>query len=300
MKVVECSNLCKSYKTQNAINKLSFEIHENRITGLIGRNGAGKTTLLKLIAGFLKPTEGRVAVFAQNPFDNLSVSSNMIFIDDNMLFPTSLSLAEILEAVGSFYKNWDHELAKRLLDYFSLNPRQSHNRLSKGTRSTFNAVVGLAAHCPLTIFDEPTTGMDSAVRKDFYRALIKDYINYPRTIILSSHLLSEIEDLLEDVLLLKDGTKCLHLPMLELQEYSIGIRGISDMIDKYIDETQVLYRENFAKNSAYVVIRNNLLESKLQQLKAAGLEISGVSAEDLCVYLTARTKGGIEDAFTRS
>ena len=127
----------------------------------------------------------------------------MIFIDDNMALPSALSLIEILECAGRFYKNWDMRLAIKMFDYFSLNPNQGHASLSKGMKSTFNMIIGISAHCPLTIFDEPTTGMDSAVRKDFYKALLKDYVEIPRTIIISSHHLNEIEDIIEDVLLIK-------------------------------------------------------------------------------------------------
>ena len=102
MKVIQCDNISKAYKSFNAVNKLSFSIEENTITGLIGRNGAGKTTLLKLLSGFLKPTDGEIKVFNENPFNNLNVSSNTIFIDENMTFSKQLTLDEILSAAKVF------------------------------------------------------------------------------------------------------------------------------------------------------------------------------------------------------
>ena len=154
-----------------------------------------------MIAGFFRETSGEIEVFSETPFNNLNVSANTIYMDDQMTFPASLNLAELLEEAERFYRNWNAELADGLLDYFSLNPKQLHNKLSKGMKSTFQMIFGLSERCALTIFDEPTSGMDAGVRKDFYRALLKDYIAYPRTIILSSHHLNEIEDLMEDVLL---------------------------------------------------------------------------------------------------
>ena len=145
-----------------------------------------------------------------------------------MALPATLNLSETLDAARRFYPNWDHRLALRLFDYFSLNPRQLHKNLSKGMKSTFNMIVGLSARCALTIFDEPTVGMDAAVRKDFYRALLQDYLQHPRTIIFSSHLLKEIEDILEEVLLLREGQKRLHLPADQLREYAVGLRGEED------------------------------------------------------------------------
>src|SRR5690625_885506 len=209
MNIIECNQLTKSYGQLKALDHLSITIQENKITGLIGRNGAGKTTLLKTLAGYWRETSGEVKVFSEKPFDNLNVSANAIFIDDQIKFPESLTLMEILKQGENFYERWDMGFAKRLFKYFSFDEKQVHNNLSKGKISTFNVIFGLASRCALTMFDEPTTGMDAAVRKDFYRALLKDYLANPRTIIISSHHLDEIEDLLEDVLLIDQGNKYL-------------------------------------------------------------------------------------------
>ncbi|WP_291636330.1 ATP-binding cassette domain-containing protein [Clostridium sp.] len=167
MKIIQCTNVTKAYKKNNALNNLSFSIEENTITGLIGRNGAGKTTLLKLLSGFLKTTDGEIKVFNENPFNNLNVSCNIIFIDENMSFSKQLTLDEILTATNSFYPNFDEIMSRKLLEYFSLDQNRKHSELSKGMTSTFNMILGIVSHCALTIMDEPTTGMDAAVRKEF-------------------------------------------------------------------------------------------------------------------------------------
>ncbi|WHY86906.1 ABC transporter ATP-binding protein [Neobacillus novalis] len=299
MTVIECRGLTKVYGGAKALNNLSCNIEENKITGLIGRNGAGKTTLLKIIAGFLKETSGELTVFSENPFNNLLVSANVIFIHDQMNLPTSLNLKEILETAASFYENWDHDLANRLLEYFSLNPLQHHNGLSKGMKSTFNVIFGLAARVPLTLFDEPTSGMDAAVRKDFYRALLKDYLAHPRTIIISSHHLNEIEDLLEDILLMKDGKELLHLPIADLKEWGIGLQGKTAIVDEWTQNKELIYTKSVGFDQSYVVVRNDFSESEWQKARIAGLELTPVTSSDLCVYLTSKTKGGIDDVFNK-
>lgn len=300
MSVIQCKELSKLYGKIKAIDHLSFELEENKITGLIGRNGSGKTTLLKMIAGFIRPTGGELKVFLKEPFNSLDVSANTIFIDDTMAFPDSFTLSHILTEVAPFYANWNSKLASSLFEYHSFNPKQTHSNLSKGSKSTFNSILGIASRCSLTILDEPTTGMDSAVRKDFYRALLKDYLEYPRTIILSSHLLSELEELLEDIILINDGTKRLHLPILELKELAVGIRGNASTVLSFIEGKEVIYQEEFAKGSLYVVIRRALIQQQFVQIRQSGVEVLPVSTDDLCVYLTAKTKGGIDDVFTRS
>lgn len=299
MSVVECRNLTKSYGKLSAIDDLTFDIEENKITGLIGRNGAGKTTLLKLIAGYLRPTSGELKVFAHNPFNSLEVSAHTMFIDDNMSFPNTFTLVDILVEVAPFYPNWDSRLAQGLFDYFSLNPKQRHGRLSKGSKSTFNAIIGIAARCPLTLFDEPTTGMDSAVRKDFYRALLKDYIEHPRTVILSSHLLGELEEILEDILLLDQGTKRLQLPLIEMKEFAIGLRGNAQAVLQFIEGREIIYQEEFAPSSLYVVVKKDLAPGAYDRARQNGIESVPVFVNDLCIYLTGKSKGGIDDVFKR-
>ena len=300
MTVIECRELTKRYGRKNVLNKFSFSIEENTITGLIGRNGSGKTTLLKIIAGFIKETTGEIHVFSEKPFNNLNVSVNSIFIDDQMGFPSAIPLGELLKVAEDFYPNWNKSLANRLFDYFSFDPKYYHNRLSKGKTSTFNMIIGLASRCPLTIFDEPTTGMDAAVRKDFYRVLLKDYMDFPRTIILSSHHLEEIEDLLEDVLLIKDGKKHLHIPITELKEWAIGIKGNKEVVLNWTKEKEILFENHIGTNAMYAVVKNDFSESELHQVQLDGLEILPVRSSDLCIYLTSETKGGIDDVFNKS
>lgn len=299
MNVITCNELTKIYGKNKALNDLSLQIEGNKITGLIGRNGAGKTTLLKIISGLLKQTSGEIDVFAEHPFNSLKVSANHIFVDDEMHFPIALNLKEILEVTGRFYHNWDEDLANRLFNYFSFQPKQYHQDLSKGMKSTFNMIVGLAARCPLTLFDEPTTGMDAAVRKDFYRAVLKDYMAFPRTIILSSHLLEEIESILEDIILIKEGKTLLHFPIAELKEYAIGFTGKAALIAEWTKDKEIFHKKDMFSDSSYVVVKKDFSELQLQQASRAGIEMTSVSSDDLCIYLTGNKQGGIDDVFDR-
>lgn len=299
MKVVECIGLTKAYLKKKALNGITLSLEENKITGLIGRNGAGKTTLLKLMAGFVKETSGEIKVFGERPYNSLHVSANSIFVDDQMGFPPSLQLGELLAEAARFYPNFDSGLAKGLFNYFGFEQDGYHNRLSKGKTSIFNSIIGLASRCPLTIFDEPTTGMDESARKDFYRALLKDYIAHPRTIILSSHHIDEIEDLLEDVLLLKEGRKLLHLPIMELKEWAVGIKGPREKVLAAAEGHEILHEQSAGADTLYAAVRDDsgVLQGRAQD---AGLEATSVKVSDLFVYLTSESKGGIDDVFSKN
>ncbi|WP_462410691.1 ABC transporter ATP-binding protein [Neobacillus sp. Marseille-QA0830] len=297
MNVIECTGLTKTYGGIRALDNFSCRIEENKITGLIGRNGAGKTTLLKIIAGYLRQTSGEIKVFSLTPFNNLTVSANVMFVHDQLNLPTALTLEEILTVAGSFYPNWDRELAARLFAYFSFHPLQYYQGLSKGMKSTFNMILGLSARCSLTLFDEPTTGMDAAVRKDFYRALLKDYMDHPRTIILSSHYLDEIEDLLEDLLVVKAGKQLLHSPIADLQDWAAAVQGKDSLVKEWAGDKQILFSKSIGDDRMYTVVRNDFSGKERQRAREAGLDLMPVSTSDLCVYLTGNSKGGIDDVF---
>lgn len=160
-------------------------------------------------------------------------------------------------------------------------------------------IIGLAARCPLTIFDEPTSGMDAATRKDFYRALLKEYIAHPRTIILSSHLLDEVDDLLEDILLIKAGEKYLHMGIEELKEFAIGVRGKTEKVIGWMGEIEPIHVQDMGAGMTYAVTKNDRPQTELDEARALGLELTAVSAEDTCSYLTSQSKGGIDDVFSR-
>lgn len=291
MTVIDCQDLRKKYKRMAALDGITFQLKNQKITGLIGRNGAGKTTLLKILAGFIRKSSGDVEVFSNNPFNNLRVSANSILVDDQMSFPDSLTLADILEVAPDFYKRWDTELANNLFKYFRLNPKQLHSRLSKGNKATFNMIFGLATRCELTMFDEPTNGMDEAVRSDFYRALLKDYIAHPRSILISSHHLAEMEHLLEDILLIHKGKVVFHQSLEEIKEYAVALQGTTDIVEKLTAGKEILHTKRLDSQRKYVVIKKENIPV------IEGVTTQSVSASDVCMYVTSERKEGIDDVF---
>lgn len=294
MNVIDCQKVSKGFRRTNALEEITFQLTEQKITGLIGRNGAGKTTLLKILAGLTKHKVGEVSVFGKNPYNNLMVSANSILVDDQMTFPDSLSLDEILQSAPAFYKRWDAQLASRLFQYFRLDLKQQHSKLSKGARATFNMIFGLSTRCELTMLDEPMNGMDEAVRKDFYRALLKHYIAHPRSILISSHHLAEIEHLLEDILLIHNGKVVLHQSLDEVKEYAVAVQGPIADVERWTEGEEILHSKRIDDQRQYVVVKNN---SKLEKARLEGAVIQALSASEVCLYMTSEAKGGIDDVF---
>ncbi|MCA0972039.1 ABC transporter ATP-binding protein [Halobacillus litoralis] len=295
MKIVKCRDVTKQYGKVKALDGINLSMDENKITGVIGRNGAGKTTFMKLLAGMLKETSGRVDVFSQRPFNNLTVSVNTIYIDDQMNFPPTLTLVELLEEGRRFYPNWNHDLALGLFEHFGFRKKDLHKNLSKGKESAFNMIVGIASRCALTIFDEPTTGMDAVVRKDFYRALLKDYIEYPRTILMSTHYMDDMEELFEDVLLIDQGKVKLHIGMDDLRGYAVGLSGKKDDMLPWLEGRNVLYQKETGFDDVYAVVVNDDQQNDWNRM--GNIKRSAVRPSDVCVYLTNDKGGELEHVF---
>lgn len=295
--MIHCNKLYKRFGAAEVLSNINLHIETNKLIGLVGRNGAGKTTLLKLITGCWSPTSGNVTVFSEAPFDNLFVSTNSIFIDDDIVFPEVLSLGELLQVSGDFYPNWDAALAERLFHYFEFNKEQFYYQLSKGKRSTFNALVGICSRAPLTVFDEPTTGMDRLARDDFYKALLKDYLHHPRTIIISSHHIDEVEPILEEVILIDQGKLQLQLPIDEMRHYARGIRGQADEMVSWLKDKTVLYEERVGMDELFAVVKN---DEKLTEAMEGNFTVTAISVADLTNYVTNRKKGGIEHVFNET
>lgn len=214
-----------------------------------------------------------------------------------MSFSSEINLADILQTAARFYPNWDQTLAQRLFDYFSFRPDQLHGELSKGKKSTFNMIIGLCARTKITIFDEPTTGMDYSVRQDFYRALLKDYIQHPRTIILSSHLLTELETVLETILLIDEGRFVIQESVDQLKEKSYGLTGSEESLNHLPGDVQILHEEKLSGNQVYQVILGDLAEETKLQLEKEDVRFSPVSIDDVCMFLTQAKRGGIDHVF---
>ena len=294
--MIECTNVTKSYFRKKALTGVSCKIDEQKIIGLIGRNGAGKSTLLKILAGHLKPSSGEARIYNARPFNNLTVATNTILIEENMTFPHNSDLAHILKSAAMFYPNWQGDLAKKLMDYAGPSLKSHHENLSKGQRSTFNLIYGLATRCAVTLLDEPMNGMDEAIRSDLYRAILKEYIAYPRTIIISSHHLNEMEHLIEEILLIDNGQVALHESLEHMQQYALRLVGPKDFLEPYRHQVTILFEKNEGPYMEFVVETRSLLVDD-NQLLANGIQLKPVPASDVCKYVTSNTRGGIDDVF---
>lgn len=287
--IVTTRDLSKNYGNKLALDNLNIDILSNKIIGLIGKNGSGKTTLLKILAGQLNASSGEVKVFSENPMDNLNILKRLIYIYHNYDYSKGLKLMDILSHYDLMFHNFDMDFALKLLEYFDLKSSMKYNQLSQGMASTFNFICGLASRAELTMFDEPVLGMDVSIRKSVYEVLLRDYTEFPRTFIISSHLISEIEGILSDIILIDQGKLILQDNIENTREYAYRVDGGKDLIEEYIGEKDVLYAKT-GNLSSYAIIRGRITDNIKNQCFNKNLDLSPTRTEDLFVYLTKQNK----------
>ncbi len=287
---IECKKLKKNYGSVKAVNDIDFTLKKGCITGLIGRNGAGKTTLLNIIAGILKPTEGNVFVDGESTFDNLKVLGNIFFARDEFPFisstNSSLRIRDIMDIASIYYINWDREYSRQLLVDFKLDQKWKIKKLSKGNKTMVSIVMALASKAIVTIFDEPTEGLDAANRKVFYDLIIKEAQNRSRTFIISSHLLSELELLLEEIILLDKGKLIFHKTVDQVREMCIDIEGHRDEINNIISNKTIYNIKEIGEKQRAVIRRDEFNDQDSFKFETGSIRLNPVSAQDSCIYLT--------------
>ena len=282
---VRVEGLTKRFGSFTAIDNVSFTVEQNKIYGLLGRNGAGKTTIMQLLTGQQFATSGDIAVFGEKPVENAGLLQKVCFIKESQQYPNSFKPKHVLASAPWFFENWDAAFAAELVDEFRVPLNRDIRKLSRGQLSAIGVVVGLASRAPLTFFDEPYLGLDAVARQIFYDRLLEDYAEHPRTVILSTHLIDEVSNLLEHVLLIDEGKILLDQDADELRGSASTVVGRAADVDAFVEGRTVLHRDGIGGLASVTV--SGLSDADRQRAQAAGLELGPVSLQQLIVRKTS-------------
>ena len=200
--LLEVNALTKKYGNVTALNNLSFHLESGRIIGLLGPNGSGKTTLIKIICGLLQPTVGNV--FVEGLPVGVESKKVISYLPDTTYLRQSASVQETIDYFCDFYADFDRDRAYDMLGKLGINPLSRLNALSKGTREKVQLILVMSRRADLYILDEPIAGVDPAARDYIINTIITNY-DERSSILLSTHLISDVENILDDVIFLKQG-----------------------------------------------------------------------------------------------
>ncbi|GAE31232.1 ABC transporter ATP-binding protein [Halalkalibacter hemicellulosilyticus] len=282
--MITFKNVSKSYDNKVALNEIHLELERNKIYGLLGRNGAGKTTMLQLLSGHTLPDKGTILINGEEPFNNKKALDQICFVSESGNFKQRLKIKHALKIASYYYPKWSNDVAIRLLDVFELNQNLNVKGLSKGMESALGIIIGLASRSPLTIFDEPYIGLDASLRYTFYDILLEEYELEPRTIILSTHLIDEVSDLFEEIILVKDQQILLHETAEQLKAKSLKVSGPKTLIQAFCKNKHVLYQSEMMGKQTAILYG----DATITDAKKAGIEAEHCHIQELMVHLTTK------------
>lgn len=201
--LVEVRNLTKIYdRKKTALQNLNLTITRGRIIGLLGPNGSGKTTLIKILNGLLNPTEGEVLINGSKP--GVESKAHVSYLPERTYFQNSMRVSELIEYFSDFYEDFRPERARKMLSSLNINENDRIKTMSKGTREKVQLILVMSREADLYVLDEPIAGVDPAARDYIIRTIITNY-NENATVLLSTHLISDIENILDEVIFIKEG-----------------------------------------------------------------------------------------------
>lgn len=285
MNAIQIENVTKKYGNVTVLDNVSFSFEFGKIYGFLGRNGAGKSTLINLIANRIFADEGRILIDELPAKENMEVHEKIFCMSEADLYDTSLRIKDHFKWINRFYDSFDMEKAFRIAEKFQLDTNKKYKALSKGYQSIFKLTVALALHVPYVIFDEPVLGLDANHRELFYDLLLKDFENNERTIIIATHLIEEVANIIEEVVLIDKGKVLLQESVDTLLETGYCVSGLAQEVDSYCKDKNVIGHDELGNlKLAYV------LGERAPLPQDSHLQISAMNLQKLFVKLTE--KGG--------
>ena len=216
--VIQVSDLTRRFGAKTALASVSLSLPRGMVYGLVGANGAGKTTLIRHILGLLRAEHGTVRVLGLDPVaDPVGVLSRVGYLSEENDLPGWMRVAELIDYSRAFYPAWDDAYAEDLRQTFALDPAARIKNLSKGQKARAGLLIALAFRPELLVLDEPSSGLDPIVRRDILGAVVRTIADEGRTVLFSSHLLDEVEQVADHVAMIDHGRIALSAPLADIR-----------------------------------------------------------------------------------
>ena len=296
---IRIESFTKRYGKVTAVKDLSLEVPKGSIFGLLGQNGAGKTTTIRTLLNLLQPTEGKLEVLGLDSVrGSLEIRRRIGYLPEEPTYYTWMTVDEIVGFNAAFYPTWDEVLADKLLDDLALPRDRKLGSLSRGMQAKVGLVMALGPRPELLILDDPTSGLDPVVRREFLEAMIANVQSEGGTVFFSTHLLHEMERVADEVAIIHDGT--------------LRLRGSLDSVKMDFKKLRAIYPnvvpETFPFNGIVRIERNAhqalltvekydpAMDEALHGSGAETVEVLDLSLEEIFV----ETVKGERDAATRA
>ena len=266
--MIKLENVSKSYGNNTVLDKINLSLEDNKIYGLIGRNGVGKTTLMKILSNQIINYHGQIFVDRVNIKDDKTFKENLIFISDG--FISDMHQASKLKSLTAIFKilapKFNQKRYDELMDIFMLNEKTKYNKLSYGNQGLYRSIIGLSTGAKMIFLDEPANGLDEINRDKFYKKLIEYQAEDKSLIMLSSHILSDIERVVTDIIFLKDSKVVLNEAVDTIEDKAFMITIDEERI-KLLENKNILSYKKVGKQMV-VMIYDDFTSEELERLNA--------------------------------
>lgn len=254
MAKLKINQLTKRFGRHTILDHLDFTIEANKIYGLLGRNGAGKSTLLNIINNRNFPTDGEVLLDDASINNNSAALQQLYLMSETNTYPKRTRVSDMFRLADDGYGHFNFTLAHRLTKAFGVQEKAHLSNLSTGLTTIAKLITALCVNADFIFLDEPTLGLDAGHRELFYRELMKTYEERPRTFVLSTHLISEVQPLVEHVWILDDHQFICNENVDDLLANAYAISGPAELVDEYTTELKVLDHQTISNiKTVYVV-----------------------------------------------
>ena len=212
---IEINHVTKQFGSLTALDSVALKLEKGQIVGLLGPNGSGKTTLIKILNGLLQPTAGNVTINGMEP--GVETKRVVAYLPDRNALPDYMTASQLMDIYQDFFEDFDRQKAEAMVDDLGIDRRQPMKKMSKGTKEKLQLCLVMARQAEVYLLDEPIGGVDPATRDYILKTIISNY-NEDAVVIISTHLISDVESVLDDVVFLKEGKVVLHQAADEIRE----------------------------------------------------------------------------------
>ncbi|MEJ6400375.1 ABC transporter ATP-binding protein [Nicoliella lavandulae] len=284
MSTIKVEHLNKHFRKQKVLDDINLTFGSNQIYGLLGRNGAGKSTLLNIITDRIFASAGHVKLDGENLHDNGDMLAKVFMMSQDNLYPDSMKVKTIIKTTATLYDHFNQPLADDLVKKFDVNLNTKFSKLSTGYHSIVKLIIALCVPASIIIFDEPTLGLDANHRELFYSELIQSYSETPRTIIIATHLIDEVANLVNNVVIINDGHVIVNDDNETVIKKAHTITGPEKELDGYCDGLNIIGSKRLGN------LKTNYIYGPLndQRMLPDTVKIEGLDLQTLFIYLTKR------------
>lgn len=282
MNGIEVKNVSKRFGDTLALKNVNLIFKEKTIYGLLGRNGAGKSTLLNIITNRIFEEEGQVLIDGECSRENDIALEKIYLMSEKTFYPEKMKVKDVFRWTKEFYKDFDEKYAMKLSEKFGLNIKKPIKSLSTGYLSIFKVIIALSVNTPYVLLDEPVLGLDANHRDLFYKVLIEKYSENPFTIVISTHLIEEVSNVIEEVVIINNGEVVRNESREEILSRGYTVSGRISLVDSFITDKEVIGTDVIGGlKTAYIIGKID------KKAVSEELEISRMDLQKLFIKMTS-------------